>query len=106
VATIDPTADVILGVVNYKATITLDQPVEGLLSSMTADLEILTENKSDVIVIPRRALIKSGTGSYQVKILQDEKVIERDVTVGLIGDSEAEVTNGLNGGEQVILKQS
>jgi len=105
VAAIDPAATIVMGVVNYKATITLEQPVAGLLSAMTADMEILTDSRVDVLVVPRRALVKVNE-SYQVKVLQDEKVVEKTVEVGLLGDTDAEIISGLSEGEQVILKQS
>lgn len=104
VAAIDPAANIIMGVVNYKATIVLNQPIAGLRSSMTADLEILTDSRSNVLMVPRRVLTKAD-GVYQVKVLEDNRVVERTVEVGLIGDSEAEIVSGLTEGEKIIVKE-
>ena len=105
VATIDPAATVVMGVVNYKATILFNAPVAGLFSALTADLEIITDSRPDVLVVPRRALIKTDSG-YHVKVLQDQKAIEKSVEIGLLGDVDAEIVGGLNENDQVILKQS
>lgn len=105
VAAIDPAATIVLGVVNYKATILFNQPIADLLSSLTADLEIVTDRRPDVLVVPRRALIKVDSG-YHIKVLQDNKVVEKSVEVGLIGDADVEIVSGLAENEQVILKQS
>ncbi|MFA5270339.1 MAG: efflux RND transporter periplasmic adaptor subunit [Patescibacteria group bacterium] len=105
VATIDPAATIIMGVVNYKATILFNQSVADLFSSLTADLEIITDSRPDVLVVPRRSLIKEGD-SYRVKVLQDNKAIEKNVEIGLLGDVDAEVIGGLTENEQVILKES
>ncbi|MBN2585291.1 efflux RND transporter periplasmic adaptor subunit [Patescibacteria group bacterium] len=104
-ATIDPAATIILGVVSYKATIVMNQPIADLFSSLTADLEIITDNRSDVIVVPRRTLTKTD-GVYHVKVLQNKQVVEKEVEIGLMGDTDAEIVSGLAENEQVILKQS
>lgn len=104
VAKIDPAATVILGVINYKVTIALDSWVDNLRSSMTTDLEILTDSREDVLFLPRQALIRTNSG-YNVKVLTADGPIEKSVEVGLIGDSEIEIISGLSLGDQVILKE-
>jgi len=105
VASIDPAANIVMGVVNYKTTIVLEQPVADLFSSLTADLEIVTDSRMDVLTVPRRALIKTDSG-YRIRVLQDKRVIEKSIKIGLLGDTDAEVVSGLTENEQVILKIS
>ncbi|OGB85676.1 hypothetical protein A2994_02875 [candidate division Kazan bacterium RIFCSPLOWO2_01_FULL_48_13] len=105
VAAVDPAATIVMGVVNYKATIVFDQPVAGLVSSLTADLEIITDSRPDVLIVPRRALVKTANG-YIIKVLQDKQVVEKSIEVGLLGDTDAEIVGGLAANEQIILKIS
>jgi len=92
IATVDPAATIVLGVVNYKVTVALTAPVVGIKPAMTADLEVLTDAKEDVLFVPRKAVTKTATG-YMVKVLGvSAKTPEiREVQVGLIGDSETEI---------------
>ncbi len=104
IASMDPAATILLGVVNYKVTVALPERAEGLKPAMTADLEILTDQRDNVLFVPRKALIKS-TGGYTIKILETSGPKDREVQVGLIGDSEAEIIAGLSEDEQVVLRQ-
>ncbi|MFH0912466.1 MAG: HlyD family efflux transporter periplasmic adaptor subunit [Patescibacteria group bacterium] len=104
VAEIDPAATVLLGVVNYKVTIALPTAVAGLKSAMSADMDILTDQRDNVLFVPRNALTRTD-GGYQVKILDGKTKVERTVQVGLLGDTEAEILSGINEGDQIILRE-
>lgn len=105
VVSIDPAATVILGVINYRIQVALDQLVVGLRPSMTAELEVLTEQRDNVLWLPRRALDRSDDG-YTVKILvNDTETEERNIDIDLVGDNEVEVIAGLTEGERVVLRE-
>lgn len=109
VVSIDPAATISLGVVNYKVKVILSSAMESttqLKPAMTADLEILTDQRENVLFVPRKALIKSD-GGYKVKVLiaNTKQSIEREVQVGLLGDSEAEIISGLSEGDSVVLRE-
>lgn len=72
---------------------------------MTGDAEIETARVDDVVSIPRRAVIESGTGSMIVRVLKsDQTVDERPVTLGIEGGSgDVEVKTGVMEGETVIV---
>ncbi|OGB74417.1 hypothetical protein A2V68_01770 [candidate division Kazan bacterium RBG_13_50_9] len=106
VASIDPAATVVLGVINYKVTVAFNEMRADIRPAMTADLEILTDQREDVIFLPRRVLKRTETGiGYFVQVLTSEGIEDRDITIGLMGDNEVEVTAGLNEGEQVVLRE-
>lgn len=106
VATVDPSATIMLGVVNYKIKIALPVEVAGLKSAMTADLEILTDKRENVLFVPRKAVTKTDA-EYTVKILADnaKDFTERVVEVGLVGDSETEIISGLTEGDKIVLRE-
>ncbi len=102
VVSIDPSATIILGTINYKVTILPEDNYMDLRPSMTADLEILTNQKEEVLFAPRRSLSRQND-SYVAEILTADGPKEVTITVGLIGDNEIEIISGLNLGDQIIL---
>ena len=68
-------------------------------SGMTANIDILTDKRENVIFIPSRAITDS-----KVKILLENGMIEqREIKTGLKSyDAKIEVVSGLNEGEKVI----
>jgi multidrug efflux pump subunit AcrA (membrane-fusion protein) len=72
---------------------------------MGGDITILTKAVSNVITVPKGSLIQRN-GKYFVQIPTGEKnrVVEREVNVGLINEADvAEVTAGLNDGDTIVL---
>ncbi|MFH0912523.1 MAG: efflux RND transporter periplasmic adaptor subunit [Patescibacteria group bacterium] len=104
VAQIDPAATIVLGVVNYKINVAITDQIDQLKSAMTADLEILTEQRDDVLFVPRKAVTRSE-GKYSIKVLVNDKVEEQEVQVGLVGDNELEILTGLIEGDRIVLKE-
>ena len=72
---------------------------------MSADLDIKTDSKDNVVYVPERSVKEEGGKKY-VEILKDEKnsVIEKVfVTTGLRGnEGMIEIASGLSGGEKVV----
>lgn len=102
VVSIDLAATIILGTINYKVIISLEENYMNIRPSMTADLEILTQQKDEVLFVPKRILSRQN-GGYVTEILTADGVKEVDVEVGLIGDNEVEVISGLSIGDQIVL---
>ena len=65
-------------------------------------VEMIMDEKSDVIVLPRKA-IQQYAGEVYVKVLVDGVKQERVVTTGIQTTTDVEVTAGLEVGEIVIL---
>jgi len=66
-------------------------------------IKVYTDDKSDAIVIPRAALFRSATGSWQVFVVRDGKAVLADVRVGLRNDFDVEIVSGIEAGESVIV---
>lgn len=104
VIAVDPAETVIDGVSTYKVTFQFTEENEQIKSGMTANLDVLTDQKTNVIVVPQRAVLTKN-GDKIVRILKDAQIVEeRKVTTGIRGsDGNIEITSGLNEGDKVII---
>ena len=98
---IDPAQTEISGVIYYKTATIFTGNSEIIKPGMTANLDIITAQKDNAIIIPFQALKEKDEQKY-VQVLEDEILRDVFVEVGLRGDINIEVLNGLNGGEDVV----
>jgi multidrug efflux pump subunit AcrA (membrane-fusion protein) len=68
---------------------------------MFVEVRIATGAKENVLVIPRKAVLFK-TGKTYVFVLQDGRASQREVTLGLTEEDEAEVLTGIAEGEVII----
>ncbi len=103
ISAIDPAATMIEGVAVYKTTIVFDELDERILSGMTANIDILSDKKENVLIVPQRAVF-SKNGDKFVNILgEDGLVIEKKVITGLRGsDGDIEIVDGVLEEDKVI----
>ncbi len=98
---ISPLATEIDGVAYFEAKLRFDTPPTWLRGGLNADVNIITERKSDVLRIPKRFLIEEN-GSYSVLLPQGDTTSKTPINVGFIGnDGFVEIT-GLSEGTSVI----
>ncbi len=101
---VEPAEEIIQGVATYKSTLEFETQDPRIKSGMTANIDIVTGEKSDVIAVPQRAVIRRGEDRYiRVANARNESE-ERKVEVGIV-DSKGfvEVTEGLAEGESVFV---
>lgn len=104
VTSIDPvaTAGGSNGVVSFAVKVELDSPPAGLRPGMSADITIVAASATNVLAVPSRALSGSA-GSYTVRVVAaDGAVATRQVEVGLVTSSLAEIKSGLQAGDLVV----
>lgn len=101
VLSVDKAGSVSSGVVSYPVTILLDSNSPDIFPNMSATVKVITQIKSDVILIPSTAITKTN-GNAVVHVLKDGKASTVNVTTGSVGDSETEITSGISAGDQVI----
>jgi membrane fusion protein, macrolide-specific efflux system len=90
------------GVVSFAVTVALVSPPAGLRPGMSADISIVAASATNVLAIPSRALSGSA-GAYSVRVVAaDGTVSVRNVEVGLVTSSLAEIKSGLQAGERVV----
>lgn len=104
VAAIDPAETVVEGVSTYKTTFQFTKEDERIKSGMTANIDILTDKRENVIVIPQRTIIGKNN-ERTVKVLNnDGSIKEISVEVGLKGsDGNVEIIKGINEGDKATL---
>jgi multidrug efflux pump subunit AcrA (membrane-fusion protein) len=99
-----PAETVIQDVVYYKIKIELaDSNQYEIKTGMTANCDILTAFKKDALVIPFRA-VQDKNGIKFVQIMVDNKIQDKNVTLGLRGDEgEVEILSGLVEDDNVVV---
>jgi HlyD family secretion protein len=80
----------------------ISDPDRKLPPNASVNVSIIAGEKSGALVIPRAALQRDGARRW-IYVWEAGRARRREVTVGLLGLSEAEVTSGLREGERVIL---
>lgn len=96
VSEISPVIDPMTRTISAKAVI--NNPKKILRPGMTARITINLDEKIDVLSIPKHALLDS-----YLFIVKDSTAERRDVVVGLFGDENVEILQGLSQGEPVIV---
>ncbi|HPF19544.1 MAG TPA: efflux RND transporter periplasmic adaptor subunit [Bacillota bacterium] len=75
---------------------------EYLLPNMSVSVALIKGEKTDVIVVPAEALTDRPEGTV-VYVYHEGQALDRDVKVGLNNGVTAEITEGIEVGERVIL---
>ncbi|HEU4324301.1 MAG TPA: efflux RND transporter periplasmic adaptor subunit [Roseiflexaceae bacterium] len=100
------------GTNTYQVTITFNSEGATILAGMTAAVEIVTLQKQDVVLVPRRAVIAESGKNY-VRIPKEgppdpatgaPAFDRREVTLGLSNADQVEIVSGLKAGEQVLVQ--
>jgi macrolide-specific efflux system membrane fusion protein len=89
-------------VVTFPVSLTLDQPVTGLLPGMSAQLVIAVQTKENVLAV-RSTAIQGRRGAYTVQVIQNGKPVSRAVQVGLTTSTYTEIVSGLAEGDEVVV---
>ena len=66
-------------------------------------VRIFTDQRPAALSVPRSSLFRGPDGGWQVFLVVNKRAALRDVRVGLMNDSLAEITDALAEGDQVIL---
>lgn len=103
VVSVEPAETMIEGVATYKTVLQFNEDDERIKSGMTANIDIMTDRRENVIFVPAR-VVSTKNGSRYVEILEGEKVKKVEVEVGIRGsDGNIEIISGIEEGEEVIL---
>ncbi|KKP59225.1 MAG: hypothetical protein UR54_C0030G0003 [Candidatus Roizmanbacteria bacterium GW2011_GWA2_34_18] len=102
VISIDTVGSVSSGVTNYPTVILLDTKSNTILPNMGVTANIITNTKDEVLLIPSSAVKSDENGNNYVQILKNGKPDNQNIEIGLVSDSQTEITSGLNVGDTVI----
>lgn len=101
---INKVADISTGVTQYSAEITLPRAA-GMLTGMTADVDVRIEGVEDAIIIPLDALHQTSAISFVYTTYDPETQQyggRKEVTTGMQNDDYVEILSGLEVGETVF----
>ena len=100
---IEPAETVIQDVIYYKVKINFDGRGKDIKSGMTANANITTAKKDNILIAPSRAVIKKNSNGKFVRLLIGQQITEVSVTIGLRGDNGlVEILTGLSEGDAVV----
>jgi HlyD family secretion protein len=105
VTDIAPAASASAGVVTYTVQIELDPTDAPLRSGLTATADIVVERAEDVLVVPNWAIrYDRESGQAFASVLTERGDLEEvPVTLGLRGDTQSQVLDGLEEGDHVAV---
>lgn len=103
------------GTTTYAVTVNLDKDSAGVRPGMTAVVAIVTSQKDDALLVPRRAVRTEGgksyvlifdpTGQPQVSASGIQPASTRkEVTIGLSNSESVEILSGLSAGDEVLVQ--
>jgi len=108
VISIDPGETIIDGVATYKTTLQFINEDARIKSGMTANIDILSDKRENVLILPQRAVSIDNNGKRIVQLIHsNSKDYKKNVEVqtGLKGsDGNIEIISGLNKGDKVMIQ--
>lgn len=103
VISIDASETIIEGVANYKTKLQFINEDNRFKSGMTANIDIVTAKRENVILVPQRA-VANRNGEKIVEVISENNILELKVEAGLRGsDGNIEIISGLKEGDQVVV---
>ncbi|MDX1435857.1 MAG: efflux RND transporter periplasmic adaptor subunit [Anaerolineales bacterium] len=91
------------GTVNFRVSIELSDPDDEVKAGMTAAVNVLVDELTDVLLVPNRA-VRVRDGRRVVFVLEDGVPVAVEVTLGASSGDVSEVLNGdLEAGDPVVL---
>ncbi|MBI5955416.1 MAG: efflux RND transporter periplasmic adaptor subunit [Chloroflexi bacterium] len=102
VISVAPGATVQSGVVTYLVQIGIVSADAQVMTGMTANANIVVEQKTNVLYVPNRA-IKVNRNLRTVQVMENGQLVEKQIRTGMSNDQFTEVTEGLKEGEEVVI---
>ncbi len=91
-------------VVTYNVTVSILDAPSTLKPGMTANLSVTSAEKDNVLELPSSAISASGnTATVQVLQPDGKTIVTKTITIGMRGDTNDEITSGLNAGDKVVV---
>jgi RND family efflux transporter MFP subunit len=106
VAIIYPVPLEVGGVVVYEVKIELDIPEDsGVRVGMSAETDIILISRTNVLLVPERAIGEDSEGNPVVNVVvDDDELEERVVVIGISDGFDTEIVSGLKAGETILAR--
>jgi len=90
------------GVVNYYATVALNQTNAALKQGMTSNATVTVSKATNAVVVPNLAITRLAGQAY-VNVYVGGKEVQTAIQTGVVGDQFTEITGGLSEGAEVVI---
>ncbi len=104
VTSIDPAATMIEGVATYRTVFVFASHDERLRAGLTADVEVITREKTGVLTVPQRAVV-SKEAKTTVRVEHNGALNEQEVVTGIRADGMIEIISGVKEGDRVVVQE-
>jgi HlyD family secretion protein len=110
VSSISPLPRLESGVVFYSVKISFDvPPASGIRTGMSATADVVLSDRSDVLLVPDRAVKYDAQGNPVVRVMVTgaegaSEIEERPVVIGMSDGYQTEIISGLVEGEMVVIE--
>ncbi len=74
-----------------------------LIPGVYAEATLTLENRGDALVVPVQAMNEQGDKASVLVVDQSNAIQDREITLGIQSDNDAEVLSGLQEGDQVVI---
>jgi multidrug efflux pump subunit AcrA (membrane-fusion protein) len=88
--------------ITYRIKVHITNPEKILKLGMTANLDLLIENREQILTVPKSAVLVQGDKQFVFKV-RNQTVFKGVVETGMEGEEFIEITSGLEPGEDVIV---
>ncbi len=95
------TSQAAVAAAGIQATVHVDHPDDNIFLGVDAKVKILAAEAKDVVILPTEAVNIGKDGTF-CWVSQDGILTKRMITTGVTSDECAEITEGIEEGEQVI----
>jgi len=100
-------SELVNNVTIYDVDILPEKIPDFLRSGMSANVEVIENEKHNILIIPQKALVQQGNTFYvNIKDKKNDKVIKKEVITGINDGTNVEIISGLNENDLVVLKQA
>lgn len=104
VVSIAPQAKGASDIVTYQVHLRIDAGELPIRSGMTANAELVTAQRENVLLVPNRAITADRqVGKYYVNRVQGDTLVKTEVTIGLRDKNYTEITSGLDEGDSLFI---
>ena len=90
------------GVVTYNMYVVLDSADVRIRPGMSVNVNIITNHKDNVLLVPSAAVQTSGGQSYVRVLGKNGQISQVPVQTGISDDTNTEIVSGLSAGQQVV----
>jgi RND family efflux transporter MFP subunit len=91
------------GTGTVKVTVVLDDYPDGVRPGDFAEVEIVTEQRNNALLLPSTAVIEER-GQHILYLADGDKASRRDVEIGFVVGDQTEILTGIDAGARVIVK--